>query len=100
MMLFISWNFFKYVELPVVNVAPSLTYFDKPSSDSIDFETFTANEATKTLELEASLAVYVVAILSFFGWVFVVIFGGVGLVALPIDTINQFKHRPKARKSD
>jgi hypothetical protein len=100
MMLFISWNFFKYVELPVLNVTPSLTYLDTPSSDSIDFETLTVNEATKTLELEASLAVYVVAILSFFGWVFVVIFGGVGLVSLPIDTINQFRHRPKARKSD
>jgi LMBR1 domain-containing protein 1 len=42
----------------------------------------------------------VIAIMSFFGWIFVAIFGGVGLVALPIDMINQFRHRPKARKSD
>lgn len=39
------------------------------------------------------------AILSFFGWIFVVIFGGVGLFALPIDMINEFRHRPKLRKS-
>jgi len=38
--------------------------------------------------------------MSFFGWIFVVLFGGVGLFALPIDMINQFRHRPKARKSD
>jgi len=38
--------------------------------------------------------------MSFFGWIFVVLFGGVGLFALPIDTINYFRHRPKARKSD
>jgi len=38
--------------------------------------------------------------MSFFGWIFVVLFGGVGLFALPIDMINQFRHRPKARKSE
>ena len=38
--------------------------------------------------------------MSFFGWIFVVLFGGVGLFALPIDMINNFRHRPKARKSE
>jgi LMBR1 domain-containing protein 1 len=42
----------------------------------------------------------VIAIMSFFGWILVVIFAGVGLSALPIDMINQFRMRPKARKSD
>jgi hypothetical protein len=37
--------------------------------------------------------------MSFFGWIFVVIFGGVGLFALPMDMINEFRHRPKARKT-
>ena len=37
--------------------------------------------------------------MSFFGWIFVVLFGGVGIFALPIDMINEFRHRPKARKS-
>jgi len=45
------------------------------------------------------LAVYIIAILSFFGWIFVVLFGGVGIFALPIDMINAFRHRPKPRKS-
>jgi LMBR1 domain-containing protein 1 len=51
------------------------------------------------LQLEASLAVYIMALLSFFGWIFLVLFGGVGTFALPIDMINEFRHRPKARKS-
>jgi hypothetical protein len=38
--------------------------------------------------------------MSFVGWVFVVIFAGVGFFALPIDMINQFRFRPKARKSE
>ncbi len=28
-----------------------------------------------------------------------VLFGGVGMFALPIDMINAFRHRPKPRKS-
>ena len=31
--------------------------------------------------------------------IFVVLFGGVGMFALPIDMINAFRHRPKPRKS-
>jgi len=37
--------------------------------------------------------------MSFFGWFFVVIFGGVGLFALPLDMINYFRNRPKAKKT-
>lgn len=51
------------------------------------------------MELEASFAVYVIAIMSFFGWICVVICGGVGLFGLPLDMINEFRNRPKARKS-
>jgi hypothetical protein len=32
--------------------------------------------------------------MSFFGYIFLVIFGGVGLAALPIDMINDFINRP------
>jgi LMBR1 domain-containing protein 1 len=35
------------------------------------------------------------AFMSFFGYIFFVIFGGVGLTALPIDLINEFLERPK-----
>jgi LMBR1 domain-containing protein 1 len=38
--------------------------------------------------------------MSFFGWIFLVLFGGVGLFALPIDMINEFRRRPKARRSE
>lgn len=45
------------------------------------------------------MAVYIVAILSFFGWIFLILFGGVGMFALPIDMINDFRKRPKLRKT-
>lgn len=40
------------------------------------------------------------AMMSFIGWVFLILFGGVGLFALPIDWINAWRNRPKARRSD
>ena len=39
------------------------------------------------------------AIISFVGWFIFVIFGGLGLSALPLDLIMEFVHRPKIRKS-
>jgi hypothetical protein len=35
------------------------------------------------------------AFMSFFGYIFFVIFGGVGLAALPIDMICEYTGRPK-----
>ena len=37
--------------------------------------------------------------MSFFGWIFVVLCGGVGIFSLPIDMINEFRHRPRARRT-
>ena len=67
---------------------------------TIDFNTIGVTYSDANLELQASWAIYVIALMSFFGWIFVVLFGGVGLFALPIDMINQFRQRPKARRSD
>lgn len=84
-MLFISWAYLKYVELPVhtVSVNGKTTWSDNFSVSSI-----TQTEGDITLELEASFAVYVIALMSWFGWILLVVFGGVGLFALPIDMIN------------
>jgi hypothetical protein len=41
----------------------------------------------------------IMELLTFFGWFFVLFFAGVGLFALPMDFINEFRFRPKVRKS-
>ena len=38
---------------------------------------------------------YAIAFMSFFGYIFFVVFGGVGLTALPMDLITTFTNRPK-----
>ena len=69
-----------------------------PTADMNNW-TISQSDTNITLELQASFAVYVIAIMSFFGWICVVICGGVGLFGLPLDMINEFRNRPKARKS-
>lgn len=50
--------------------------------------------------MEASFAVYIIAIMSFFGWICLVVCGGVGLFGLPLDMINDFRNRPRPRRSN
>jgi LMBR1 domain-containing protein 1 len=40
------------------------------------------------------------ALMSFVGWLLLILFGGVGLFALPIDWINDFRRRPRPRRTD
>ena len=94
LILFISWAILRFVDLPYQQLVREVGQVDD-GSGTVSIITGTS----ETISLEASLAVYVVAVLSFFGWIFLVIFGGVGLFALPIDMINEFRHRPKPRKS-
>lgn len=55
-------------------------------------------ESTTVAEFSilVSFFVYTVALLCFVGWILFSIYGGIGLVALPIDTVSDFINRPKA----
>ncbi|KAI8805368.1 LMBR1-like membrane protein [Cladochytrium replicatum] len=48
-----------------------------------------------SVNVKVSPLVYIVAVVSLCGWVLFTIFGGVGLVAVPYDFINDYKFRPK-----
>eukprot|EP00163_Fabomonas_tropica_P003907 TRINITY_DN13466_c0_g2_i5.p1 TRINITY_DN13466_c0_g2~~TRINITY_DN13466_c0_g2_i5.p1 ORF type:complete len:560 (-),score=152.78 TRINITY_DN13466_c0_g2_i5:3659-5239(-) len=46
------------------------------------------------LKINVSFPIYLIGLISVVGWFFFVLFGGIGLVALPIDLILTFVHRP------
>ncbi len=48
----------------------------------------------QTLTMDVSLVVYTLAIVSLLGWFLFVIFGGVGITALPLDLFHEFRTRP------
>lgn len=49
------------------------------------------------MELSISFFVFLMAFITFVGMFLFVMFGGVGLFALPIDYIHAFTRRPKLR---
>ncbi|KAF1783237.1 LMBR1-like membrane protein [Phytophthora cactorum] len=53
-----------------------------------------------TLTMDVSLPVYVTGLTSFVGWFGFSIFCGIGLIALPMDLILAFFHRPKFISAD
>lgn len=56
---------------------------------------FVQEVSEQTLELKVSFFVYFVAVAVFTGWLMFFVYGGIGLVALPIDSISDFINRPK-----
>ncbi len=49
--------------------------------------------------IDVTFPVFLMAFLSFVGWFFWTFFVGVGLVALPLDLINEFRTRPEPMKT-
>lgn len=52
------------------------------------------NQLSETLEMRVSYITYAMVIYSTLGWLFFMVFGAIGLVALPLDWIRQFIGRP------
>lgn len=55
----------------------------------------TQRSGGKTLSIKVSPFVYMCGLLSAFGWILFFVFGGIGLAALPMDLISEFKNRPQ-----
>ncbi|KAM9979046.1 hypothetical protein ACTFIZ_000380 [Dictyostelium cf. discoideum] len=47
------------------------------------------------LQFRVSIALFIITMVAFFGWLLFIVFGGIGLVALPFDMISDFKNRPQ-----
>ena len=52
-------------------------------------------KATGYLEMKVTLPIYSIGALSFLGWFFLAIYGGIGLISLPVDFILEYKDRPR-----
>ncbi|KAG2444566.1 hypothetical protein HXX76_001311 [Chlamydomonas incerta] len=57
---------------------------------------FSTTFRSSSWKLRVSLPVYIMAIQSVLGWLVFLVFAGVGLVAAPIDWLQEFLGRPKA----
>ena len=55
----------------------------------------TTTSDTTIVSLPVSFPIFAMAFMAFIGWWLFVLFGGVGLSALPLDMINDFVNRPE-----
>lgn len=53
------------------------------------------NSTSSDIVMRVSIPTFLSGIMSFFGWFFFALFGGIGLAALPLDLILAFVHRPR-----
>ncbi len=90
--LLVSYAFLSTAEIPLTTVNCSIANVQVSSF----FQVTTANCTTDatTLNIDVSFPIYVIGFMSFISWFLFVIFGGIGLPALPLDFIYDFCTRP------
>jgi len=64
----------------------------RDQDDSIENE---CDESDIELEIPVTFPIFTVALMSFVGWILFVVYGGVGLAAIPMDLINMWRTRPE-----
>ncbi|KAL0220706.1 hypothetical protein RCL1_000560 [Eukaryota sp. TZLM3-RCL] len=89
--LFILYSFFGVANIPISVLTSSLVDEGSPCETCTD-----CVEADDTfIELRVTFPVYVIACFTVLGWLLFVLFGSIGIAALPMDYFNSFRNRPK-----
>lgn len=92
MFLLISFAFLSTAKLPVVDVACG-NWIDADAV--IESQHICQSPVDRFLEISVRFDIYVMAVFCFVGWWLFVVFGGVGLTALPMDLVMEYLDRPK-----
>ncbi|CAG9321253.1 unnamed protein product [Blepharisma stoltei] len=79
--------YISYTKIPVT------TYICEWPTSS-DFQA-TCDQGSTDLEFNVTFPIFAMGMMSWLGWWLVVLFGGVGLSAIPLDFINKFRFRPQ-----
>ena len=66
-----------------------------PTAESVQESNMVKQWSKQSMEMSVSLSVFMIAFMSFIGWCFFIMYAGVGLIALPMDSIFAFIYRPK-----
>ncbi|EGR30777.1 lmbr1-like conserved region family protein, putative [Ichthyophthirius multifiliis] len=98
---FISWAYLKFADIPIEYITNTSSNPFVPSDQLVVQSAVSKlmNYNNISITYEVSFIIYVMAFTSFIGNFLFVLFGGVGLFALPIDLIQEFINKPKLRSS-
>ena len=92
--LILMWLLIGYANVPLDELSYNFTdLVDAPASSG---HTVPISEIVPTsLRVSVTPAVYLIALVAFVGWFLFAVFVGVGLVALPLDMIQEYTRRPQ-----
>ena len=97
LILFLTFAFLSKAQIPVDTIVCSGTAASSGGAliaESSDELSSGCSYGEGNIEINTSFPVYIMSILSFCGWFLFIVFGGIGLSALPLDFINEFRSRP------
>jgi LMBR1 domain-containing protein 1 len=92
LILLVSYAFLSTAEIPITTVNCSIALVQVSNYHQVN--TSNCSTLASTLNIDVSFPIYVIGFMSFISWFLFVIFGGIGLPALPLDFIYDFCTRP------
>jgi len=84
--------------LGIADISVRRTYAPLGNSDPTDPNNLCAGDncaVYTSFPIRVTIPIYIISLLTFVGWFFFILFGGIGLVALPVDLISDYVHRPR-----
>ncbi|KAL7746655.1 hypothetical protein RI367_008055 [Sorochytrium milnesiophthora] len=98
---YVLWAYLGFVNVKFTVLKGSLVPGDQIVQSAPYCPNSTACSSTPSNQnIQVSPIISTVAFATLIGWLLFAFFGGVGLVALPVDLLLEFKHRPRPIKLD
>lgn len=88
------WLFLGYADVPITEYSYNISLL--PPDDWCDRDRCPDDGDDTYFRVSVTPVVYVMALTSFVGWFLFVVFGAVGLAALPIDMLRAYQDRPQS----
>jgi len=93
----IGWLVWGYAEVPIVDYTykgPLLEAETSAVCPGKECPGVTISRAAQVLKVSVTPVTWIMALISFVGWFLFVLFGGIGMAALPMDLLVDFTQRP------
>jgi len=88
-----------YIPVRTVNCSVANIQLSTDTTFQTSMNTHNCITSTTEFSIQVSFPIYIIALTSFVSWFLFVLFGGIGLAALPLDLIYDFTSRPKKLSS-
>jgi LMBR1 domain-containing protein 1 len=97
-LMIIGWLVWGYAEVPIVDYAYSGPLLDAATvaicPDVAQCPDVSISRLQQVLKVSVTPVTWIMALVSFLGWFLFVLFGGIGMAALPMDLLVDFSQRP------